>query len=70
MRWSRAAIIVSELTVKVMAEIITSKISWSCWQRGQFDGVVCPQSVLSESGEGEGHRPSIVGFKWEHFCQR
>lgn len=40
--------------VKVIAGIITARLSCSCWQRGQHDGVLYSQSVLSESGEGEG----------------
>ncbi len=43
----------STLAIKVIAGIITPRISCSCWQRGQLDGVVRPQSGLSESGEGE-----------------
>lgn len=43
----------STAAIKVKAGIITPRISCSCWQRGQLDGVVCPQSGLSESGEGE-----------------
>lgn len=34
MGWSRAAIIVSKVPVKVMAEMVTFKISCSCWQGG------------------------------------
>lgn len=49
-----AAIVTSLVPVKVIAEMITSKISCSRWQRGQLDEVVCKQTVLSESGEGEG----------------
>lgn len=51
----------SGAAAKVIAEIITSRISCSFLQRGQLDGVVCPKSGLSKSGEGEdtGH-PLVV----------
>lgn len=58
---SWAALMTSGAAAKVIAEIITSRISCSFLQRGQLDGVVCPKSGLSESGEGEdtGH-PLVV----------
>jgi len=54
MRQSKAAMVTSRVVGKVIAETIILRISCSCWQRGQLDGVVRPQSGLSESGEGEG----------------
>lgn len=61
MKQSWAALMTSGAAAKVIAEIITSRISCSFLQRGQLDGVVCPKSGLSESGKGEdtGH-PLVV----------
>lgn len=61
MKQSWAALMTSGAAAKVIAEIITSRISCSFLQRGQLDWVVCPKSGLSESGEGEdtGH-PLVV----------
>lgn len=61
MKQSWAALMTSGAAAKVIAEIITSRISCSFLQRGQLDGVVCPKSGHSESGEGEdtGH-PLVV----------
>lgn len=52
MKQCTPATVTSIVAVKVIAAI-TPRISCSRWQRGQLDGVVCPQSGLSESGEGE-----------------
>lgn len=54
------------VAIKVIAEIITPRFGRSCWRRGQPDGVVCPQSGLSESGEGE---DTPCGFEWRGCCQ-
>lgn len=59
----------SGVAAKVTAEMITYRISCSCLQRGQLDRVVCPQSGLSESGEGEDTGHPIVGFEWGGICQ-
>lgn len=51
----------STVAIKVVAENITPRFSYSCWRRGQPDGVVCPQS-----GEGE---DTHCGFEWGGCCQ-
>ena len=47
MKRSKSAMMTFILPVKVIAGTITPRISYSCWEREQLDGAVCPQSGLS-----------------------